>query len=402
MKILRLQAENFKKVEVIDITPQGDIVEITGQNGSGKTSVLDSIVACLGGKDKTEFPMPIKNGQRSATIEIDLGDLLVKRHITENTHKLEVFDKSGEKIKSPQKVIDKFVGRFSFDPMRFYDLKPDQQRIELLGMLGVTEEVTKVNDVIKTYMTNRSAQVAQRNLLNNQLPEPKPVEAKKVEISQDLITQLSQANNTESLRSAEKELCIDINALYSEISTLQKKLGFKEVNLKSVQAKITEAQTEPAVNVEQQIAEITKNNENATVWENYLRTLHNIFDHDNQIAAWDKQITESKAIRDDVIANADMPIKGMSIGSEGLYLNNIPLKQISSADQIKVSVFLAMRLNPDLKVIRIANGSLLDQISKQVIIDLAKKFDYQIWIETVSEDRGIGFFMEEGRVVNEK
>ena len=43
MKILELRAENIKKLVAVEIKPDGNIVEITGKNGAGKTSVLDSI-----------------------------------------------------------------------------------------------------------------------------------------------------------------------------------------------------------------------------------------------------------------------------------------------------------------------------------------------------------------------
>lgn len=40
MKIIKLTAENVKKLRAVEITPTGDLVEITGRNGAGKTSVL--------------------------------------------------------------------------------------------------------------------------------------------------------------------------------------------------------------------------------------------------------------------------------------------------------------------------------------------------------------------------
>ena len=43
MKIVSLKAENVKKLKVVEIKPDGSIVLVTGANGSGKSSVLDSI-----------------------------------------------------------------------------------------------------------------------------------------------------------------------------------------------------------------------------------------------------------------------------------------------------------------------------------------------------------------------
>jgi recombinational DNA repair ATPase RecF len=42
MKITKLIAENVKKLSVVEITPDGNLVQITGKNGQGKSSVLDA------------------------------------------------------------------------------------------------------------------------------------------------------------------------------------------------------------------------------------------------------------------------------------------------------------------------------------------------------------------------
>ena len=43
MKILKLQAENVKRLKVVEITPDGNVIMIGGPNDAGKSSVLDSM-----------------------------------------------------------------------------------------------------------------------------------------------------------------------------------------------------------------------------------------------------------------------------------------------------------------------------------------------------------------------
>src|SRR5260370_406895 len=49
MRIIKLSAENIKKLKAVEISPGGAVVEITGPNGSGKSSVLDAIFYALAG-----------------------------------------------------------------------------------------------------------------------------------------------------------------------------------------------------------------------------------------------------------------------------------------------------------------------------------------------------------------
>jgi recombinational DNA repair ATPase RecF len=82
MKIVGLQAENFKRLRAISIHPNGDpLVRIVGKNAQGKTSALDCISAALGG-ERLCPDEPIRRGAETADIQIDLGDLVVRRRVT--------------------------------------------------------------------------------------------------------------------------------------------------------------------------------------------------------------------------------------------------------------------------------------------------------------------------------
>ena len=59
-----------------------------------------------------------------------------------------------------------------------------------------------------------------------------------------------------------------------------------------------------------------------------------------------------------------------------------------------------MASNPKLRVLRVADGSLLDDESMQIIRDLTETKDYQIWIEYASRnsDDKMGVYIEDGEV----
>jgi recombinational DNA repair ATPase RecF len=50
MRIVKLQAENVKRLVCVEIEPSGNLIVVGGKNGNGKTSLLDSIMMALAGK----------------------------------------------------------------------------------------------------------------------------------------------------------------------------------------------------------------------------------------------------------------------------------------------------------------------------------------------------------------
>lgn len=67
MKIIKFRADNVKRLTAVEITPDGNMVQITGKNGQGKTSVLDAIWWALGGKENIQG-QPIRKVARSIKI----------------------------------------------------------------------------------------------------------------------------------------------------------------------------------------------------------------------------------------------------------------------------------------------------------------------------------------------
>ena len=136
MKIVSLQAENVKKIRAIEIEPDGSLVVVGGRNGAGKSSVLDSIAYALGGRALCPS-RPIRNGETAARARVDLGDLVIERTWTEKGTYLSVRTGDGFQAPSPQAVLDKLVGRLSFDPLAFVAMPPREQVETLRELVGL-------------------------------------------------------------------------------------------------------------------------------------------------------------------------------------------------------------------------------------------------------------------------
>ena len=147
MKIIRLAAENVKRLVAVEITPKGNVIEITGKNGAGKTSVLDSIWWALAG-NRTHQAVPVRQGETEAVISLDLGDIKVRREFSvreplagaeagpaQTITRLFVESAQGARYPSPQKMLDELVGSLTFDPLAFSRMPPKDKLAVLRGFV---------------------------------------------------------------------------------------------------------------------------------------------------------------------------------------------------------------------------------------------------------------------------
>jgi hypothetical protein len=107
--------------------------------------------------------------------------------------------------------------------------------------------------------------------------------------------------------------------------------------------------------------------------------------------------------RRDALAKAKMPIEGLAFavdekGKASVLLNGVPFEQGSTAAKLKASTAIAMAANPELRVLRISDGSLLDEDSLALLRQMAEDDDFQLWVEVVGEGANVGIVMENGEV----
>ncbi|MFZ2624797.1 MAG: hypothetical protein WAX29_06090, partial [Propionibacterium sp.] len=117
-----------------------------------------------------------------------------------------------------------------------------------------------------------------------------------------------------------------------------------------------------------------------------------------QYSALTEQIAAVDEAKTTALATAQFPVEGLGFDADGVTFQDIPFTQASSAEQIRVSLAMAMALNPKLRVLRIKDGSLLDPEALQQIRDQVEKNDFQLWIERVGDADEGAVIIEDGAV----
>ncbi len=424
-RIIELRAENIKKIKAITIHPTGDIVQITGKNGHGKSSVLDCIWLALDGAEASKkMPTIVREGQEKASVTLIMGDITIsRRYVGENAY-LDVYTKEGAKYPSPQAVLDKMISTIAFDPLQFTNLDAKKQVELLLQFSEISIDIPEHDRKIKQAETDRTD--ANRDLKKaqtvfEQVQKPASLELQEVKPVTDLMNERKQIE-------AEKNVAeTTINSLITNGQQYKKDIADKtklitelEAHLEAAKKELIQSQenlskttgsykthktnydskdfTGRLGKIDSTIADgETLRQSNATI-ARYVE-IEGAFKKTKEIAfTKEKDLNALRAQRDIAIKEAKFPIRGLGLSEEGVTFNNIPFVQCSSAERLQVGIAMVIAANPQIRVVRIQDGSLLDSESMKVISNMAEAYDLQFFIEKVDESGKIGIVMEDGDV----
>jgi hypothetical protein len=418
MRIVQLTSENIKRLKAIDITPGKHINRISGANGSGKTSVLDAIEWGLTGTSKVAS-QPVRKGAGKGVIQIDLGDIVVTRRFLENGNRngtLALESKSNRsRYQSPQQLLDGLMGKISFDPLEFLRMKPEKQSEVLRSLVKLDIDVDALDAAYQSDYLRRREAKKERDALQirrdafgvpSGLPSEPIDESALVQELQEasaynagIETERIRRKNIENTHAQQMQTIVDKR---KELENLKAEIANLEANAK--QRVITMASWKPLEepkNAEELAQQITHaRTTNAGIERRRQRE-----GYDDEINALDKEIEtltaamdERAATRAKAISEAEFPIPGLAFGDKEVIYEGLPFDQVSNAEQIRASVAIGMASNPELRVMRIKDGSLLDAKSMNVISEMAHEQDFQVFVEVVDTSGKVGVYLEEGEV----
>lgn len=419
MKILELRSENVKRLIAVEVHPGEDpIVTITGENGAGKSSVLDSIMYALGGKD-TQPPEVIRRGESHAEVVVDLGDYVVTRRWTPSGSTLSVQSKDGARYPSPQALLDKMIGSLSFDPLAFIRLPPKEQAETVRKLVGVdTKQLDADYQTAYDLRTKIRAEGVAMKARFDAMPLPpadltdEPVSVDQLLNEQARLQEQKRANDKvrsalEQTKTLESASLRQIQSMEAELARLTAALDVEKQKVSAVTQERAALEEEVETLEDPDIAEIVRqiSRSTATNMAVKARTERNALGAQLEVKRQEvldlhAKVEKFQADKAELISKAKFPVPGMSFSGEGLTFNSLPLEQASSAEQLRVGLAMGLALNPRLRVVLIRDGSLLDSKSMKLVAEMAAEANAQVWIERVGGGGKVGFEIVEGFVVS--
>lgn len=419
LHIVRLQAENYKRLIAVDISPDGNIVTLSGRNAQGKSSVLDAIFAALaGGEASRATKQPIRDGQDLAVVRLDLGNYIVTRRWTDDdagTLTVETpptADGRKQKYSSPQKLLDELVGKRTFDPLAFTRMTAAEQVATLTATVdlpfdpaqldreraGVFDQRADINRTVKQL----EGQLAGITAPVDSTPEEEVSAA-------DVIAEFEKArehnDKGDRLRAAAIAAEETHENAEAEVARLRDALDaaivYEERAKEDRQATLAAHEAFEPIDtdaISERLQKVEQTNAAVRAGQEHRRVAAQLAAKREESAQFTLELQKIDKRKSDALAAVKFPVDGLSFDESGVLFNGIPFSQASAAEQLRVSAALAMASNPQLRILQVRDGSLLDSDSMKVLTDLAEQNDYQVWVEVVDESGEVGIVIEDGQV----
>jgi len=416
MKIISLKTENVKRIKAVEITPEGNLIVVGGQNGEGKSSLLDSIMYCLAG-NKAICDRPLRDGETQGAITIVIdhpkGNMVAKRTFTPKGGSITISNDEGMRYTSPQSILDKVNGKLTFDPGEFMRMDRRKQFETMRELVGI--DFTEAEDKRKKAYDERTIVNRQVRTASDKVNELLKYSdaAEPIDVA-GLLGELNKANEhnksierkLQDIKTAEENVAAieqRNNEIADEIKRLRETITANEAKIEHNKKAIQDAKDSvPApIDVTPLNEQINSADAVNNAWHKHEEYLEAKTEYDKQddaakrLTAEIDNVDEWKAAQ---LAAAKFPVEGLNFMDDTITFKGVPLDQASSAEQLRVSAAMAVAMNPDLRIMLIRDGSLLDDKSLKMLAEIADENDFQIWLERVGEGEECSVIIEDGMV----
>lgn len=433
-KIGRVRIANVKGIVDVEIDPAaiGDVIRIGGQNAVGKSSVLDAILYPLAGR-RVDAAEVIRRGANDAEVSIELegrDGYSCRKYIVcrkwlrvDDTDEIKstvtvkaVFEpgKSDNpnqtaNIDSPQSFLNDLSGQIGIiDPHDFIRNFGPKQLAQLVDAFAPGESLDAIDNALTAATEERrlgrdrlGLLTAERNVYSlssgdhAQRDDPLPKLLDRQREREQFVTAASENDHDRIFIEYYQRERAELESRIATIDNMIERAGER------IQKRSEEQQLVPVAPIT--IAEFSDAliiAESRGVWQRWRGALEiansEIQRTDTAVAELNRRVDKLRFDRVALLSSVRNVVPGLSIDNDKLYFNGSPLRDCSSAEQIRIGALLSVAVDPDLRVLLIRDGSLMDNKSLEILRNIATNNDFQIWIEIVGP--GADITIEGGRV----
>lgn len=376
VKINNLEIENVKRVRAVKLQPsENGLTIIGGDNGQGKTSVLDAIAWALGG-DKFKPSTPEREGSVVPPfLHVELSNGLVVERKGDKSS-LKVIDKNGNK--GGQQLLNEFVEALALNLPKFMQATARDKADTLLKIIGVGDQLYALEaEEQRLYNTrtgigqiaDQKAKYAKEMPIYTGIPK-EPVSASELIRQQQNIL----ARNGENQRKRD-------NVAYYEQALVNAERAYEDAKKILEQAKADaeaarksaeDLHDESTAELEANIADIDQLNAKIRANLDRERAEIEADGYKKQYEDLTAQIEKIRQDKRDLLNGAELPLEGLSVERGELTYNGFKWDNMSGSEQLKVATAIVRKLNPECGFV------LMDKLEQMDAKTLA---EFGAWLE---------------------
>ena len=138
MKITKLKIENLYGIEQLEL--DGKSIELSGENGVGKSSVLDAIRYALTNNSRRKYIVKKGNEEGRVYVQLDDGTVIDRKSRTNKSDYKSIKDANGNTINSPEAFLKEIFTPLQLEPVEFLSMSEQEQNKILLNLIEFNKD----------------------------------------------------------------------------------------------------------------------------------------------------------------------------------------------------------------------------------------------------------------------
>lgn len=383
IKINTLEFENVKRIKAVKIEPtENGLTIIGGKNNQGKSSVLDAIAWALGG-DRYRPSNPQRDGSVTPPhLKIELSNGLIVERKGKNSD-LKVIDPSGNK--AGQQLLNEFIEQLALDLPKFMEATSKEKANTLLQVIGVGDKLFELEKQEKELYNQRHTigqiadqkkKFAEEMTIYPEAPSEPVSAAELIKQQQEILAKNGENQKKRERADSIADQCANaygvVKELENKLAEAKEKHRQLERDLETAKKDAKDLQDESTEELERNIAQIDEIN--VKVRANAAKEAADIeaADYKDQYEDMTSKIENVRKEKMALLDGAELPLAGLSVEDGELTYNGRKWDSMSGSDQLKVSVAIVRKLNPECSFV------LMDKL-EQMDLDTLK--DFGAWLE---------------------
>ena len=350
MKIHSLSIENTKRVRAVELTPQPNgLTVIGGNNGQGKTSVLDAIAWALGGEKYRPSNAHRDGSVLPPMIRVTFDSGIVVERKGKNSA-LTVTDSTGRK--AGQQLLNEFICELAIDLPKFMNASDKEKAQTLLAIIGVGEELKKLDSEETELYNQRRALgriVDQKRAFIESLPYY-PDAPRDLVSPMDLIRRqqeiLARNGENERKRRERDRLLEERHRVAEQLNALTQKYEQLCDACTIAEKSAQDLQDESTAELEASIATVEETNRKVRANLDKDKAEEDGRACSRQYNEMTAQIDAIRKKRQALLDSAKLPLPGLSVEDGCLTYDGKRWDCMSSSQQLKAATSIVSRLKP--------------------------------------------------------